>query len=129
MPELANATIKEQRDEAFRFRGQSITYTQKNDSLNVTTGTVTEDDTPTTIGSGTDDDPGVLVSMVSDQLVANSGGKYHAGDVIFRIRNDDMPETPPKTTSKITFNSKEYNIVSHRQSADTNVWSVIGRLP
>ncbi len=129
MPELANADIKEQRDEAFRFRGQSVVYRQKNDSTDLTTGLVTPDDTNTTIGTGTDIDPGVLISSVSDQMVANSGGKYQVGDRIFKIRHGDLPETPPKTTSQIVIGSDVYDIVQHRRSGDGNTWSLTGRLP
>lgn len=129
MAELANADIKEQRDEAFRFRGQSIVYRETNDSTDLTTGVVTPDDTDTVIGTGTDSDPGVLVSSVSDVLVANSGGKYQVGDRIFKIRHADMPETPPNTTSLIVYDSGTYNIISHRRSVDGNVWYVHARLP
>jgi len=129
MAELANADIKEQRDEAFRFRGQSIVYRENADSTDLTTGVVTPSQTNTTIGTETDSDPGVLVSSVSDVLVANSGGKYQVGDRIFKIRHSDMPETPPDTTSQIVYDSGTYNIVNHRRSVDGNVWYVTGRLP
>ena len=129
MPELANADIKEQRDEAFRFRGQSITYRETNDTTDLTTGVVTPNDTDTIIGTGTDNNPGVLVSSVSDVMVSNSGGKYQVGDRIFKIRNSDMPETPPDTTNQIIYDSGTYNIISHRRSVDGNVWYVHTRLP
>ena len=129
MPQLSNSTIKEQRDAAFRFRGQAITYRQRNDSVNLQTGTATESNTDTEIGSSsdTDADPGVLTNAVSDRQIANSGGRYQAGDRWFRVRHDDLPETPPKTTNEIIFNSETYRIIMHKRSGDGYVWDILGR--
>ncbi len=130
MPQLANATIKEQRDPAFRFRGQSITYnTVTAIALTLTTGTVADASVATVIGSGTDSDPGVLTSTVSDRQIAASGNKYQVGDRLFMIRDSDMPETPPNTKSTITYDGGTYNIIGHDKSPDGNVWIVQGRLP
>lgn len=126
MPELSNATIKEQRDAAFRFRGQSITYRQRNDTLNKQSGTITENNTDTIIGTDTEADPGVLLSELDQQAIADSGGKFKVGDKQFRIRHADIPETPPKTTNQIIHGSNTYLIVQYRRSADGNVWDIIG---
>lgn len=128
MAELSNTLIKEQRDAAFQFRGQLITYREKSDSLDVTTGVITPSNSDTIIGTGMDGDPGVLTSTVSDRQVLASGNKYQVGDRLFQVRHDDMPETPPKTTSVIIFNSDTYEIISHNQSPDGNTWIIQGRM-
>ena len=123
MAELSNSTIKDQRDAAFRFRGQSIVYRRLTQTTNHKTGQVT-----TTVSETTLSDPGVLTSQVDDKTVRQSAGRYQVGDRIFRVRHSDMPETPPKTTNEISFNGAIYKIIEHKRSADGNVWDIVGRV-
>lgn len=123
MAELSNSTIKEQRDSAFRFRGQSITYRRLTQTTNHKTGQVTTTASETTIS-----DPGVLTSQIDDKTVRQSAGRYQVGDRVFRIRHSDMPETPPKTTNEISFNGDIYKIIEHTRSADGNIWDIVGRV-
>ncbi len=80
MAELSNSTIKDQRDAAFRFRGQSIVYRRLTQTTNHKTGQVT-----TTVSETTLSDPGVLTSQVDDKTVRQSAGRYQVGDRIFRV--------------------------------------------
>ena len=124
MADLSTTIRKEHRKSAFRRMGVSITYTQKSDSLALGTGTVTESDTDTTIGANTDADPGVLTSPMHDKDIINSGGKFKAGARIFKIRAEDMPETPPKRTSVITYSSDDFNVEEWHLSGDDNVYMI-----
>jgi len=83
---------------------------------------VSESNTDTTIGANSDDDPGVLTSPMSDRDLILSGGKFKAGARLFKIRTEDMPETPPDKTSEIIYDSNTFNIEEFHLSGDGNVY-------
>lgn len=122
MADISTTLRAEHRARAFANMGAAVTYRQRNDSVNRSTGVVTASNTDTAIAA-------VLTSELTIRDVANSGGLYLVGDRIFRIKHLEMPETPPKTTSEIIYGGVTYKVIHHRWSSDTNVWDVIGRKP
>jgi hypothetical protein len=120
MAELSRTIRAEQRASCFAKFGESITYRRTADSISLTTGVITASNTDATIDE-------VLIGEVTARQVRDSAGKYLAGDAVFRIQDGDMPETPPKITSKIVFDSSTYIIIGHIESSDRNVWDVVAR--
>jgi len=106
MGDMSATMRQEHRDQAFTDWGEPITYTQKSTTTDKQTGAKTSTDTNTTIDLA-------IPGYVSQSVVANSGGKYRIGDRVFRIRDGDMAEQPPKTTSVITYGGTDYQIVGH----------------
>ena len=119
MPDFSRTARAEQRDHLFTLYGETVTYRRIGSETNLQTGVVT----PT----NTDTSPTALLGSVTDKMVKDSGGRYQVGDRVFRIKNADMPETPPKTTSQIVFDSKTFDVQGHDKSSDDNMWDVIGR--
>jgi hypothetical protein len=107
-------------DRAFTDWAQSVTYRRITASTNYQTGTSTE--TPA------DAPVDALVSQITQRMVNQSGGRYQAGDRVFRIKVADLPETPPKRTSSIVHLSKVYQIVGHEEGDDELNSDVVARM-
>ena len=119
MADFSRTVRAEQRDHLFTVYGETVTYREISSSTNVQTGVVTPTNTDTSVTA--------LPGSVTDKMVKDSGGRYQVGDKVFRIKNADMPETPPKTTSQIVFDSNTFDVVGHNKSSDDNMWDLIGR--
>lgn len=123
---MTDAKMAERVLPAFLARGRTVTYRQKNDSTNRQTGVVTASNTNTTIGSGTRADPGVLSSELEHEFIQKSGGKYKFGDREFKIRDEDMPETPPVKGNEIILDSVTFVIKDYARSQCGNIWVILG---
>ena len=119
MSDFSRTVRAEQRDHLFTLYGETVTYRRISNVTSLTAGTVTPTNTDTSVTA--------LLGSVTDKMVKDSGGRYQVGDRVFRIRNADMPETPPKTTSQIIFDCKAFDVVGHDKSSDDNMWDLIGR--
>ncbi len=119
MADFSRTVRAEQRNHLFTLYGETVSYETVSSTTNLQTGVITPTNTPNSVTA--------LIGSVSDKLVKDSGGRYRVGDRVFRIKNADMPETPPSETSVIVFDSKTFNVVGHDQSSDDNMWDVIGR--
>jgi len=97
---------------------RSITYTRVSTSTNIETGAVTETTTASTLDA--------VAGPKMCRTVGASAGRYLVYERTFEIKTDDLPEDPPRTTSRIT-HDLVYDVVSHQKSADGLVTVVTGR--
>lgn len=97
---------------------RTVTYTRVSSSTNIDTGAITE----TTTASSVDAVP----TSKTERIVGSSGGRYLVYERRFEIKTADLPEDPPRTTSRIT-HDLVYDVVAHQKSADGLVTIVVGR--
>jgi len=109
------------RDASFSRTGLPIVYEQyTSGTTNPRTGTVVKSFNSVHISE-------VIVSEVNDRDVAGSNGNVQIGDMLFRIRRIDCPDSPPDLRSQIVFDSTTYDLIWRRKSSDLYVWDVFGR--
>lgn len=119
MGNISDAMLKDHRDIFFADWETSIQYVPQTRSVNYTTGTVTTTGSAETIRC--------VTRPVSDRQVQGSNGRYFAGDRYFELATEDLPEDPPKTTSKIVYSGVDYSVISFDRSCQGHVTIILGR--
>ena len=118
MPNVTDDILNAHHDLFFDDWARSVTYTRVSSSTNISTGAGTETTTSSTVLC--------VVGSKKSVLVGSSGGRYLVNERTFEIKTSQLPEDPPRTTSRIT-HDLVYDVVSHQKSSDGLVTIVTGR--
>jgi hypothetical protein len=98
---------------------EEVTYRQVASTFDAQTQTRSETLTDTTVQA--------VVRTVTARQVRQSAGMLHAGDVQFLVRDAELPERPPRRTSRVVHGSDVYQIVGYQRSVDGLAWQIEGR--
>lgn len=119
MGAISDDILRSHRDAHFDNWSREVSYVAQSRTVNYTTGAATV--------TGTTEALECVTRPVSDSQVAGSNGRYFVGDRLFELRTEDLPEDPPKTTSKLIFNGVNYQVISFERSASDVVTIILGR--
>jgi len=95
---------------------EQVTYRQVASTLDPATETRSETPTDTLVAA--------VVRSISSREVADAAGMYRVGDVWVLVRDSDIPERPPRRTSRIVRAGEVYSIVGYQRSGYGLSWQL-----
>jgi hypothetical protein len=118
---ITNEQMADRRRQAFKRRGQSITYKRYLSSeKDFKTGAVTVEYESKSI-------PNVLVWDLDTITIIQSNSKYHVGDSAVRLLREQFPYENVSTRDVIVIGGESYTIVREISTGDTQAITVVIR--
>ena len=119
MGNISDDMLKDHRDAFFADWEATADYIVESRSVNYDTGAATI--------TGTSEALTCVTTPVTDRQVQGSNGRYFVGDRYFKFRTEELPEDPPKTSSRIVYGGVSYRVISHDRSCQNHVTLILAR--
>lgn len=119
MPNISDDMLDAETDLKFSDWGKTVIYQQVSSSTNYETGVIIDTITETSLLS--------MTGRLGEKDLPYSNGRGQVGDRTWLFKTSDLPEFPPKDTSRIVHEGVTYQVVGHSQRQRDRLVRVVGR--
>ena len=113
---IPNDLLADDLERIFQDWQEPVTYRRVSSTYDPQTQTRSETLTDTVVQG--------VVRTVTSRPVPRTASAALAGDVLVLIRDAEIPERPPRRSSRLVHNSNVYEIVGYQHSTDGFAWQI-----